>query len=79
LRANVVNRIRPITNSPEVAALSILYAATVDLPGSAHVGARGPGGLKGHPVVGRPGRNGMDQHLARDLWYAAAHLTGVQG
>lgn len=77
-RANVVNRIRPITNSPEVGALSILYAATVDLPGNAYVGPRGPGGLKGHPAVGKPGRNGMDADLARDLWDAAADLTGAE-
>ena len=77
-RSNVVNRIRPITNSPEVGALSILYAAIADLPGNAYVGPRGPGGFKGHPAVGKPGRNGTDEQLARALWSAAAQLTGIQ-
>ena len=53
-----------MTNSPAVGALSILFAATADLPGNAYVGPRGPGGFKGHPVVGKPGRNGSDEHMA---------------
>lgn len=75
-RAGVVNRVRLITNSPEVGALSILFAATQDLPGNAYVGPRGPGGLKGHPAIGTSGRGGADQQLAAELWGVAADLTG---
>ena len=55
----VTHALRFLFNDPAIGALSILYAATADLPGNAYVGPRGPGGLKGHPtVVGRPERAG---------------------
>ncbi len=75
-RSNVINHVRPMTNSPAVGALSILFAATADLPGNAYVGPRGPGGFKGHPAIGKPGRNGADEQVARDLWDVADRLTG---
>ncbi|EOD58393.1 SDR family NAD(P)-dependent oxidoreductase [Amycolatopsis vancoresmycina] len=75
-RSNIVNRVRFLTNPPELGALSVLYAATQDVPGNAYVGPGGLGGLRGHPVVGRPGRNGRDEVLAGRLWEATADLVG---
>jgi NAD(P)-dependent dehydrogenase (short-subunit alcohol dehydrogenase family) len=75
--ANRVNRLRFLLNDPEHGALPILYAATQDVPGNAYVGPDGPGSVKGHPVVRRASRRGLDADAARRLWEATAALTGV--
>ncbi|ADJ47954.1 short-chain dehydrogenase/reductase [Amycolatopsis mediterranei S699] len=75
-RSDIVNRVPFLTNSPEQGALSLLYAATQDVPGNAYVGPGGLGGLRGSPAVGRPGRNGLDEELAARLWDVTAELVG---
>jgi NAD(P)-dependent dehydrogenase (short-subunit alcohol dehydrogenase family) len=75
--ANRVNRLRFLLNDPERGALPTRYAATQDVPGNAYVGPDGLGSIKGHPVVRRPGKRGLDPELARQLWAATAALTGV--
>jgi NAD(P)-dependent dehydrogenase (short-subunit alcohol dehydrogenase family) len=76
-RSNVVNRFKFLTNSPEVGALSVLYAATQDVAGNAYVGPGGLGGLRGHPAIGRQGKDGLDEALAGRLWAVTAGLTGA--
>ncbi|MBV7703559.1 SDR family NAD(P)-dependent oxidoreductase [Nocardia nova] len=76
-RANLVNRFTFLTNSPERGALSVLYAATQDVPGNAYVGPDGPGGLRGYPAVGRQGKAGLDEELAARLWNATAELLAA--
>ncbi|MEA5366326.1 SDR family NAD(P)-dependent oxidoreductase [Amycolatopsis sp., V23-08] len=76
-RSNVVNRFKFLTNSPERGALSVLYAATEDVPGNAYVGPDGPGGLRGYPAVRRQGKAGLDEALAGRLWEATADLVGA--
>ena len=75
--ANVINRFSLLLNTPELGALSTLFAATQDLPGNAYVGPRGLGSIKGHPKVRRPGRLGRDPDAASRAWSAAAALTSV--
>ena len=75
--ANVVNRFSLLINDPERGALPLLYAATQDVPGNAYVGPDGIGGVRGYPVVRRPGKVGRDGAAAADLWRATAALTGV--
>lgn len=74
-RSNVINRFRFLTNDPERGALSVLYAATQDVPGNSYVGPDGLGGLRGYPALRRPGKIGLDQDLAGRLWDATAELV----
>ncbi|MET7394030.1 SDR family NAD(P)-dependent oxidoreductase [Dactylosporangium sp. NPDC005572] len=74
-RSNVINRFTFLTNDPERGALSLLYAATQDVPGNAYVGPDGFGGLRGDPAVRRQGRAGLDKTVAGQLWDATAGLV----
>ncbi|MFE7030067.1 SDR family NAD(P)-dependent oxidoreductase [Streptomyces sp. NPDC057621] len=76
-KSNVVNRFTFLTNDPERGALSVLYAATQDVPGNAYVGPDGLGGFKGSPALRRPGRAGLDPAMAGRLWDATADLVGA--
>ncbi|MFE7068713.1 SDR family NAD(P)-dependent oxidoreductase [Streptomyces sp. NPDC057620] len=76
-KSNVVNRFTFLTNDPERGALSVLYAATQDVPGNAYVGPDGLGGFKGSPALRRPGRAGLDPAMAGQLWDATADLVGA--
>ncbi|MFI5593005.1 SDR family NAD(P)-dependent oxidoreductase [Amycolatopsis sp. NPDC051758] len=78
-RSNVVNRFKFLTNAPEQGALSVLYAATEDVPGNAYVGPDGPGGLRGYPAIRRQGKAGLDEALAGRLWDRTADLVGAVG
>ncbi|MGV9855464.1 hypothetical protein ACWDWU_42935 [Streptomyces sp. NPDC003442] len=64
----------------ERGALSLLYAATQDVPGNSYIGPDGPGGFRGSPTVRRPGRAGLDPAMAGRprawLWDATAELVG---
>ncbi|MDN3354156.1 SDR family NAD(P)-dependent oxidoreductase [Actinomadura sp. DC4] len=75
-RSNIVNRFTFLTNPPERGALSVLYAATQDVPGNSYVGPDGLGGLRGHPAVRRQGDIGLDEDLAARLWTATTDLVG---
>lgn len=70
----ITHALRFLFNSPQTGALSILYAATQDLPGNSYVGPRGPGGLKGHPAVGKAAPGGRDPLVAERLWLATEAL-----
>ncbi|TDV55371.1 SDR family NAD(P)-dependent oxidoreductase [Actinophytocola oryzae] len=76
-RSNVVNRFTFLTNAPERGALSVLYAATQDVPGNSYVGPDGLGGLRGDPAVRRQGKAGLDRAMARRLWDATADLVAT--
>ncbi|TVT21743.1 SDR family NAD(P)-dependent oxidoreductase [Amycolatopsis rhizosphaerae] len=76
-RSNVVNRFTFLTNDPERGALSVLYAATQDVPGNSYVGPDGLGGLRGYPAVRRQGKAGLDQVMAGRLWDATNELVGA--
>ncbi|MFI6547707.1 SDR family NAD(P)-dependent oxidoreductase [Streptomyces prunicolor] len=75
-RSNVVNRLTFLTNTPERGALSILCAATRDVPGNSYVGPDGLGGFRGSPALREPGKAGRDVALAGRLWDATADLVG---
>lgn len=75
--ANAINRFTFLLNDPEHGALPILYAATQDVPGNAYVGPDGFGSIKGHPTVRKPGKAGLDETKARELWQPTVALTGV--
>ncbi|MEV5786068.1 SDR family NAD(P)-dependent oxidoreductase [Streptomyces sp. NPDC048448] len=75
-RSNVINRLTFLTNSPERGALSLLYAATQDVPGNSYIGPDGLGGFRGSPAVRRQGRVGLDPVMAARLWDATADLVG---
>jgi NAD(P)-dependent dehydrogenase (short-subunit alcohol dehydrogenase family) len=66
-----------LLNDAEHGALPTLFAATRDVPGNSYVGPDGLGSVKGHPVVRRPGRRGLDAARAAELWRATAGLTGL--
>jgi NAD(P)-dependent dehydrogenase (short-subunit alcohol dehydrogenase family) len=72
-----INRLRFLLNDPEHGALPTLFAATQDLPGNSYVGPDGPGGIKGHPKLGRPSRAARHGGNAAELWRATAALTGL--
>jgi NAD(P)-dependent dehydrogenase (short-subunit alcohol dehydrogenase family) len=76
-RANVINRFTFLTNSPERGALSLLYAATQDVPGNSYIGPDGLGGLRGYPSIRRQGKAGLDEAMAGALWDATADLVGT--
>ncbi|MFC8663542.1 hypothetical protein [Streptomyces sp. NPDC057199] len=76
-RSNVINRFTFLTNDPERGALSLLYAATEDVPGNSYVGPDGLGGFRGSPAVRRPGKAGLDHALAGRLWDATAEFVGA--
>jgi hypothetical protein len=73
----VINRFTFLTNAPERGALSVLYAATQDVPGNSYVGPDGLGGLRGNPAVRRQGKAGLDKAMAEQLWDATADLVGT--
>ncbi|MCT9009040.1 SDR family NAD(P)-dependent oxidoreductase [Streptomyces rhizosphaerihabitans] len=75
-RSNVINRLTFLTNHPERGALSLLYAATQDVPGNSYVGPDGLGGLRGSPAVRRQGKAGLDSAMAGRLWDATTDLIG---
>ena len=64
-------------NDADHGALPTLFAATQDVPGGSYVGPDGPGGVKGHPKVGKLSRAARDADTARQLWDLSASLTGV--
>jgi NAD(P)-dependent dehydrogenase (short-subunit alcohol dehydrogenase family) len=76
-RSNVINRFTFLTNAPERGALSLLYAATQDVPGNSYVGPDGLGGLRGYPAVRQQGRAGLDEAMAGQLWDATADLVAT--
>ena len=76
-KSNFINKLTLLTNDVETGALSILYAATQDVPGNAYVGPDGFAGLKGYPAVRKPGKVGLDQDMASRLWEETAALVGV--
>ena len=62
---------------PWKGALSVLYAATMDVPGNTFVGPDGFLEMTGWPTgVGRS-RAALDPDLAKGLWRRSAELTGV--
>ncbi|AEM82831.1 SDR family NAD(P)-dependent oxidoreductase [Streptomyces violaceusniger] len=76
-RSNVINRFTFLTNDAERGALSLLYAATQDVPGNSYVGPDCLGGLRGDPAVRQQGKAGLDEAMAGRLWDATADLVGA--
>jgi NAD(P)-dependent dehydrogenase (short-subunit alcohol dehydrogenase family) len=61
----------------EMGAMSILMAASADLPGSTYVGPGGPGEARGMPKVVTASRLARDPEAARRLWEVSQDATGV--
>jgi len=70
----VTNALRFLFNDAPTGALSLLYAATQDIPGNSYVGPRGLGSMKGHPALGKPAAAGRDPEVAKKLWDATVQL-----
>jgi NAD(P)-dependent dehydrogenase (short-subunit alcohol dehydrogenase family) len=62
-------------NDARQGALSILYAATQDVPRGAYVGPLGLGHLRGRPGVHHPSKASQDPAMAYELWELSAALT----
>jgi NAD(P)-dependent dehydrogenase (short-subunit alcohol dehydrogenase family) len=73
----VTHALRVLFNDPATGALSILYAATQDLPGNSYVGPRGLGSVKGHPALGKAAASGRDTETAQRLWAATEGLLAA--
>jgi len=70
----VTYALRFLFNDPATGALSILYAATQDVPGNSYIGPRGLGSMKGHPALGEAASAGRDTDTAQRLWAATEAL-----
>ncbi|PAY22602.1 short-chain dehydrogenase [Dietzia natronolimnaea] len=65
--------------TPEMGALSVLYAATVpDLPGATFVGPDRLGGLRGHPALVRSSRASHDRAVAAALWERCSEMAAFR-
>lgn len=64
-------------NDADRGALSILHAATADVPNGAYVGPGGFLHLRGFPEAHEPPAAARDPDTARALWELAARLTGT--
>jgi NAD(P)-dependent dehydrogenase (short-subunit alcohol dehydrogenase family) len=73
----VTHALRFLFNDPATGALSILHAATQDVPGNSYIGPRGPGGMKGHPAPGKAASAGRDTDTAQRLWAATETLLAA--
>jgi NAD(P)-dependent dehydrogenase (short-subunit alcohol dehydrogenase family) len=67
-----------VAQSDAQGALSLLYAATMELPGGSYVGPDGPRGLRGYPQLVGSSRRARDELLAGRLWELSERLTGVR-
>ena len=67
----------PLFNDASTGSLSILYAATMDVPGGSYVGPEGLGHLRGYPTIHEPSRQARDPELARNIWDLSVALTGA--
>lgn len=73
----VTHALRFLFNDPATGALSILFAATQDVPGNSYIGPRGPASMKGHPAIGKAASVGRDADTARRLWVATETLLAT--
>ena len=65
--------------SPEMGALSVLYAATVpDVPGGGFVGPDRLGGLKGHPRMATSSSRSRDAATAAALWERCTEMAAFR-
>lgn len=70
---------RHLFEEPEVAALSVVRAATdPSARGGEFYGPDGPFGLTGRPILTRAAPRVYDRDLQRRLWSASEQLTGVR-
>jgi NAD(P)-dependent dehydrogenase (short-subunit alcohol dehydrogenase family) len=70
---------RHLFQEPEVAALSVVRAATdPSARGGEFYGPDGPFGLTGRPALTRAAARAYDRDLQRRLWTASERLTGVR-
>lgn len=70
----VTYALRFLFNDAATGALSLLYAATQDVPGNSYIGPRGLGSMKGHPALGKAASAGRDTEAAQRLWVATEVL-----
>ncbi len=77
--ARVMGLAAPLTGQPAArGALPVLRAATdPGASGGDYYGPRGPGEFRGAPRKVRYTRTARDERLARALWQASEHLTGL--
>lgn len=68
---------RVLGQAPSQGALSLLMAATADLPGGTYVGPSGPGETRGAPGIVGTSRLARDPVAAHRLWEVAQRATAV--
>lgn len=68
-----------LAQSPEMGALTILYAATSpQINGGEYIGPDGFLGQRGYPHLSRSSSLSRDEKTARRLWEVSEQLTGIQ-
>lgn len=77
INALITAACRPFAQPADVAARSVLLAATAALPRCSYVGPGGFGGLRGQPVLSGRSARALDPQEARRLWHLAATETGT--
>jgi len=70
--------VRFMSQSSEMGALPVLYAAVADIPGNSFVGPKDFMHMHGAPELITSARAARDEELARRLWNVSEQLTGVQ-
>jgi NAD(P)-dependent dehydrogenase (short-subunit alcohol dehydrogenase family) len=63
--------------SPAEGALSVVHAATLDLPGNTYLGPDRLREMRGRPAGAARSRTALDPGLARALWARSEELSGV--
>ena len=63
--------------SEEAGSLSVLFAATQDVPGASYFGPGGFAEMRGSPALARRSRGATNPETARRLWELSEELTGV--
>lgn len=65
--------------SPEIGALTMLYAATSDeIEGGEYIGVNGFTRIRGYPEEQKPSKKARDEETAKRLWEVSEELTGVE-
>lgn len=77
INALITAACRPFAQPADVAARSVLLAATAALPRCSYVGPGGLGGLRGEPALSGRSARASDPQEARRLWHLAATETGT--
>ena len=69
--------VRFMSQSPEMGALPVLYAAVADIAGNSFVGPKDMMHMRGAPELIKSSKAVKDKQLAKRLWISSEEMTGV--